>query len=252
MALALRAAGLSRPPEPAAAVSADDDPRHSDPRVLAAWRENAAAWTQAVRARAIESRRLVTDAAVLAAVARLQPRSALDLGCGEGWLTRALRAQGVAADGVDAIGELIDAARRADPAAPPQRYARLSYEDIAAGALDARYDLIVCNFSLLGGAAVDALLRALPARLRDGGHVLIQTLHPLSACGDAPYRDGWRDGSWAGCDGAFGEPAPWYFRTLGGWLRMLDDSGLRLRALEEPVHPLSEKAASLILCAAAA
>ncbi|NNC25067.1 class I SAM-dependent methyltransferase, partial [Salinisphaera sp. USBA-960] len=79
------------------------------------------------------------------------------------WLTRALRAGGVAADGIDAIGELIDAARRADPDAPPQRYARLSYEDIAAGASNARYDLIVCNFSLLGGATVDALLSALPA-----------------------------------------------------------------------------------------
>jgi len=233
-------------------MSAADAARHSDARVLDAWRENAAPWTQTVRAQAIESRRLVTDRAILDAALRLRPRDALDLGCGEGWLTRALRARGVAADGVDAIGELIDAARRADPDAPAQRYARLSYEDIAAGALDARYDLIVCNFSLLGGAAVDALLAALPARLRDGGHVLIQTLHPPTACGDAPYRDGWRDGSWAGCDGAFGEPAPWYFRTLGGWLQALRDGGLTLRDMEEPVHPVSAKPVSLILCATAA
>ncbi|MET4730608.1 2-polyprenyl-3-methyl-5-hydroxy-6-metoxy-1,4-benzoquinol methylase [Lysobacter enzymogenes] len=233
-------------------MSADETARHSDARVLEAWRENAAPWTQTVRAQAIESRRLVTDRAILDAALRLRPRDALDLGCGEGWLTRALRAGGVAADGIDAIGELIDAARRADPDAPPQRYARLSYEDIAAGASNARYDLIVCNFSLLGGAAVDALLSALPALLRDRGHVLIQTLHPPTACGDAPYIDGWRDGSWAGCDGAFGEPAPWYFRTLGGWLRVLRESGLALRELEEPVHPVTGKPVSLILDAVGA
>ncbi|SDW50527.1 class I SAM-dependent methyltransferase [Lysobacter enzymogenes] len=233
-------------------MSADETARHSDARVLEAWRENAAPWTQTVRAQAIESRRLVTDRAILDAALRLRPRDALDLGCGEGWLTRALRAGGVAADGIDAIGELIDAARRADPDAPPQRYARLSYEDIAAGASNARYDLIVCNFSLLGGAAVDALLSALPALLRDGGHVLIQTLHPPTACGDAPYLDGWRDGSWAGCDGAFGQPAPWYFRTLGGWLRVLRESGLVLRELEEPVHPVTGKPVSLILDAVGA
>jgi 2-polyprenyl-3-methyl-5-hydroxy-6-metoxy-1,4-benzoquinol methylase len=233
-------------------MSADETARHSDARVLEAWRENAAPWTQTVRAQAIESRRLVTDRAILDAALRLRPRDALDLGCGEGWLTRALRAGGVAADGIDAIGELIDAARRADPDAPPQRYARLSYEDIAAGASNARYDLIVCNFSLLGGAAVDALLSALPALLRDGGHVLIQTLHPPTACGDAPYLDGWRDGSWAGCDGAFGQPAPWYFRTLGGWLRVLRESGLALRELEEPVHPVTGKPVSLILDAVGA
>ncbi|BAV98866.1 class I SAM-dependent methyltransferase [Lysobacter enzymogenes] len=233
-------------------MSADETARHSDARVLEAWRENAAPWTQTVRAQAIESRRLVTDRAILDAALRLRPRDALDLGCGEGWLTRALRAGGVAADGIDAIGELIDAARRADPDAPPQRYARLSYEDIAAGASNARYDLIVCNFSLLGGATVDALLSALPALLRDGGHVLIQTLHPPTACGDAPYLDGWRDGSWAGCDGAFGQPAPWYFRTLAGWLRVLRESGLALRELEEPVHPVTGKPVSLILDAVGA
>ncbi|ROU05298.1 class I SAM-dependent methyltransferase [Lysobacter enzymogenes] len=227
-----------------------DDARHSDARVLAAWRENAAPWTRSVRAQAIESRRLVTDRAVVEAAARLRPRSALDLGCGEGWLTRALLAHGIDARGSDAVPALIEAARRADPAAPPQRYACLSYEDIAAGALDARVDLIVCNFSLLGGAAVDALLAALPAHLNQGGHVLIQTLHPPSADADAPYRDGWRDGSWAGCEGDFGEPAPWYFRTLGGWLALLQRSGLALRALEEPLHPQTQRPASLILLAA--
>ena len=233
-------------------MSADETARHSDARVLEAWRENAAPWTQTVRAQAIESRRLVTDRAILDAALRLRPRDALDLGCGEGWLTRALRAGGVAADGIDAIGELIDAARRADPDAPQHRYARVSYEDIDAGASNPRYDLIVCNFSLLGGAAVDALLSALPALLRDGGHVLIQTLHPPTACGDAPYLDGWRDGSWAGYDGAFGQPAPWYFRTLGGWLRVLRESGLALRELEEPVHPVTGKPVSLILDAVGA
>lgn len=223
-----------------------------DAQVLAAWGENAAPWTRAVQARTIASRRLVTDRAVIDAALQLRPRDALDLGCGEGWLTRALRARGIAADGLDAVPALIEAARCADPDAPPQRYACLRYEDIAAGAAPARHDLIVCNFSLIGGAAVDALLAALPARLNRDGHVLIQTLHPTIACGDAPYRDGWRAGSWAGCDGAFGEPAPWYFRTLGGWLRTLRDSGLHLRDLQEPLHPDTGQPASLLLIASAA
>lgn len=227
-----------------------DETRHSDARVLAAWRANADPWTRAVRAQAIESRRLVTDRAVIDAAVRLRPRTALDLGCGEGWLTRALCDRGIDACGADAVSALVEAARRADPDAPAQRYACLSYEALAAAAPGARFDLVVCNFSLLGGAAVDALLAALPARLNDGGHLLIQTLHPPTACGDAPYRDGWRDGSWAGCEGDFGEPAPWYFRTLGGWVALLQRSGLALRALEEPVHPRTQRPASLILLAA--
>lgn len=61
-------------------MSADETARHSDARVLEAWRENAAPWTQTVRAQAIESRRLVTDRAILDAALRLRPRDALDLG----------------------------------------------------------------------------------------------------------------------------------------------------------------------------
>lgn len=226
-------------------------PRHSDARVLEAWRENAAPWTQTVRAQAIESRRLVTDRAVVDAALRLAPRSVLDLGCGEGWLSRALCTHNIDVHGVDAIADLIDAARRmqtgADASEP--RYDCLSYEDIAAGALSARYDLAICNFSLLGDDSVAGLLGAMPGMLNQRGHVLIQTLHPPQACGEAPYIDGWRDGSWAGCDAAFGEPAPWYFRTIGGWVALLERSGLRLRELAEPVHPVSGRPVSLMLIA---
>lgn len=226
-------------------------PRHSDARVLEAWRENAAPWTQAVRAQAIESRHLVTDRIVVEAALRLAPRSVLDLGCGEGWLSRALCQHGIEVHGVDAIADLIDAARRmrTDAAAPAPLYDCLSYEDIAAGALQARYDLAICNFSLLGDDSVAGLLGAMPGVLNPRGRLLIQTLHPPQACGDAPYLDGWRDGSWAGCDAAFGEPAPWYFRTIGGWVALLERSGLRLRELAEPVHPVSGQPVSLLLVA---
>jgi hypothetical protein len=50
------------------------------------WQANADAWTAAVREQRIESRRLVTDAAILALA--LAPLRILDLGCGEGWLRR--------------------------------------------------------------------------------------------------------------------------------------------------------------------
>lgn len=230
-------------------------PRHSDARVLAAWHENAAPWTASVRAGAIESRRLVTDQAIVDAALRLAPRQVLDLGCGEGWLSRALSRHGLRVHGVDAVAALVEAARRVEPspddaAMPPPRFDCLSYEDIAAGALDGGYDLAVCNFSLIGDDSVAGLLRALPRLLGAHGRLLIQTLHPAQACGDAPYRDGWLDGSWAGCAGAFGEPAPWYFRTLGGWIALLERSGLRLQALSEPLHPLSAQPLSLILTAA--
>ena len=43
----------------------------------------------------IESRRLATDGAIVAAVVEERARSVLDVGCGEGWLSRALSERGV-------------------------------------------------------------------------------------------------------------------------------------------------------------
>lgn len=227
-----------------------DSKHYSDAAVLEAWRENAEPWTEIVRAQAIETRRLVTDHAVVDAALRAAPRSALDLGCGEGWLTRALIGCDIDTRGVDAVPALIEAARRADPGAPADRYACLSYEAIARGALNARYDLVLCNFSLLGFEVVAGLMAAVPSLLAPRGSLIIQTVHPLLADADAPYQNGWRDGNWAGCEAAFGDPAPWYFRTIGSWVGLIRSSGMELRELVEPLHPVTLQPASLILVAA--
>jgi 2-polyprenyl-3-methyl-5-hydroxy-6-metoxy-1,4-benzoquinol methylase len=71
-------------------------------RLRRSWVANAPAWVDAVRGQRIESRCLVTDAAIVEAVLDQQPSTVLDLGCGEGWLARALASHGIEVTGVDA------------------------------------------------------------------------------------------------------------------------------------------------------
>ncbi|HJU75071.1 MAG TPA: methyltransferase domain-containing protein [Gemmatimonadaceae bacterium] len=225
----------------------------TDPQQEAAivdvWHKNATPWTEAIRENRIESRKLVTNGAIIDAVMSQGPRTALDIGCGEGWLARALAARGVRVIGVDVVPELVERARQFGE--PNADFRVASYEMIAAGDLDIPLvDVAIANFSLLGHESVDALIRRVPALVRPGGSFVVQTLHPVVACGDLPYADGWRAGSWTIPGAGFGDPAPWYFRTLETWFSLLSRNGLTLRELREPLHPTSQKPASVIFIAA--
>ena len=217
----------------------------SDEKIVDSWHKNVAPWTTAVRENQIASRALITNHAILDAVLGRAPRTALDIGCGEGWLVRALSEHGVRATGVDAVPALIDQASHAGGG----EFRVASYEDIAAGKLDVTVDVAVANFALLGKESVDTLLPRIPSLLDVGGALIVQTVHPIIAGGDHPYVDGWRTGSWAGFSSDFADPAPWYFRTLESWVRLFAESGFRLREMREPLHPATQKPASVLFIA---
>jgi 2-polyprenyl-3-methyl-5-hydroxy-6-metoxy-1,4-benzoquinol methylase len=218
----------------------------SEAAIIESWKLNAAPWTSAVRERRIDSRRRVTDAAILEAIQAFQPKSVIDMGCGEGWLARALAERGVDVLGVDAEPSLVDEAR----ALGGGDFRTMSYADIASGKLDAKADMVVCNFSLLGERSVELLVRAVPALLLPRGVLVVQTLHPREASGELPYEDGWREGSWKGFGPEFSRAAPWYFRTFEGWARLFEEAGLPLIATYAPADVETGKPMSAIFVCA--
>ena len=218
----------------------------SDEKIVESWHTNATPWTSAVREQRIESRRLVTDRAIVDAIMSRRPESVLDLGCGEGWLVRELHTRGVRrVIGVDVVPALLEQARSAGGG----EFHVASYEAVARGELPFVVDVAVANFALIGKDAVDTLIRSTPSLLRPGGALIVQTLHPVIACGDLPYKDGWRAGSWAGFSDDFTDPAPWYFRTLETWVALIASSGLKLTQIREPIHPKTDKPASILFIA---
>ncbi len=221
------------------------DESRSGARIEHSWDDNAAAWTATVREGRIESRRLVTDAAVLREIEGCAPRRVLDIGCGEGWLCRELLRRGIQASGVDAARALVDAARQAGAG----DYLCCSYAGLAAQAERlGRFDLLVCNFALFEERLAPFLCQ-LHLLLADRGSLLIQTLHPWTGLADGPYRDAWRVEDFAGFDAAFSAPMPWFYRRLESWISELTSAGWRIDAIREPLHPLRQQPASLLLIA---
>lgn len=212
--------------------------------LLQSWHANADAWIEVIRSGAIESRQQVTDQAILLAIMGRQPERVLDLGCGEGWLLRALADRGIDAAGVDGDATLIEAAR----AAGSTNVHVASYQTLVEAEVDigGDYDLICANYSLLHQDIIP-LLAAMNALLLPGGALIIQTLHPWGvAAGD--YQDGWREEAFAGFKGQW-QPMPWYFRTLSSWCNALDMAGFHIVSLQEPQHPQSTVPQSLLLIA---
>ena len=83
----------------------------SEDAILDSWHRNALPWAEAIRDEKIESRRLVTNRAIVDAILDRSPRSVLDIGCGEGWLVRALSGHGMRVTGIDAVPALVEEAR---------------------------------------------------------------------------------------------------------------------------------------------
>ncbi len=225
-------------------LTAVSEAQHDNEKaILHAWEANAEPWISAVRSSAIGTRVRATDAAILDAIRALLPSTVLDVGCGEGWLTRTLADEGIEAVGVDAVESLVVAAR----AAGAGEYLCLSYDEVAEGKLKREFDAIVCNFSLLGDESVEHIIGSFPRLLRPSGALLIQTLHPESTGDVLPTDSGWREGSWSGCGPGFSDPAPWFFRTTSDWLALLQGHGFYQVEMIEPFDPATGTPASLIL-----
>lgn len=210
-------------------------------RLLMSWEDNANAWVQAVREKEIASR-AVTDQAIVEHIVSLQPASVMDIGCGEGWLARALSERGIPVAGFDAVEALVASAREQGGGF----FYQFSYDDMAQGKISLKADVLVCNFSLLGKEPEERMLRALPNQIRAGGALVIQTVHPAS---QDDQQEGWREESWQGFGAGFSSAAPWYFRPLAAWHDLVMASGFKRVETQEVMDPDNDQPVSLIITA---
>ena len=214
----------------------------SDENIVESWKKNVDPWVVAIRHGEIDSRVQTTNQAILDTVLKYKPKTVLDIGCGEGWLVRALTKSGIDTLGVDAVPALINSAIIEGQG----KYKVLSYEDISYDKLLERYNVVVSNFSLLGNESVTNIFQKVSSLLEDNGFFIVQTIHPIIGCGDEEYKDGWRNGSWTGFNKMFTDPAPWYFRTLDSWKLLFESNGFDLEIIE-PIGKLTRKAESIVL-----
>lgn len=214
-------------------------------QILESWQANAAHWVAALENEELQSRKLVTNQAIIDAVVRLTPKTIIDIGCGEGWLCRALSSLDIITTGLDGTSALIDNALKKSN----QNFCVASFEDIILKTWKPStiYDVAVINFALYEHEQTERLLHTIRNFSKQ---LVIQTLHPFAGINtNDNYVDGWRNESWAGLQRPFTHPYAWYYRTMGSWINLLVNTGWTINSMQEPVHPVSGFPLSLILVA---
>tara|TARA_R110002012_G_scaffold321191_3_gene547979 strand:+ start:24136 stop:24804 length:669 start_codon:yes stop_codon:yes gene_type:complete len=199
--------------------------------IKTSWETNAEEWIKVLESQQISSRKF-TNEAIMAVLKNSKAIKILDMGCGEGWLSRAITSMGKTAVGLDATASLLANARKKGK----EVYHHLSYEDIidAKKIADAPFDAAVFNFCIYQHKTLNLLLLELKQSVIEKGEIIIQTLHPYFLLQhQLPYQSQWIDDSWKGLAGNFTDGHQWYARTFEDWNSEFQNAGLVLNEIIE-------------------
>ena len=197
--------------------------------------------------------RALIDPPLLRLAGEVSGLHVLDLGCGNGYLSRRFARQGAIVTAVDANAPLIELIRTREA----QESSGITYHVADAAHLemlaDGIFDLVICNMALMDIENAEGAIQEVSRVLKPRGRFVASISHP---CFDKVNTSGWDieyiyptttiwrkmsryreiavdDLPWLRVAGnvvstrAFHRPLSWYFRTLRA-------SGLLVAALEEP------------------
>jgi SAM-dependent methyltransferase len=147
------------------------------------WESSAQAWVDSIGERGDWGREHVLDPVMIGRISGRSFRRALDVGCGEGRFCRMLKAAGIDATGIDPTPQLLDLARRRDPAGD-YRFGRAEQLDFE----DGTFDLVVSYITLVDIPDFRAAIREMARVLKPGGALLVANLTGFTSAG---AEQGW-------------------------------------------------------------
>lgn len=215
------------------------------------WDSNAAIWDAGLGSDGDDTRRYWSDDALLTMLGPPDGRHLLDLGCGNGYLSRILAARGAEVVGVDMSEAMLSHAATYPVDGGCVRYVRSSITDLSDLPPD-HFDGAVSNYVLHDVADYEQALSEVNRVLRPGASLVLTLTHPCFSCGprtwsteppDSPRRE---DAVGFLTDGYFRRAAyliedwsgfsaiPYYHRPLRDYWRAFQRQGFDIVGFDEP------------------
>lgn len=196
--------------------------------------------------------RTLIDPTFLRVVGEVRGLRVLDLGCGNGYLARRFARAGARVVAVDASAAMIDRARARAGSGDLQVEYRIADAAHLSRLQDGGFDLVASNMALMDIEDAEGALHEAGRVLRERGRFVASLSHP---CFDQGPTSTWLEERAARTTRAwrkieryrhpFADEIPWtvdgrtitttgYHRPLAWYARVLRESGLLIRGLEEP------------------
>jgi ubiquinone/menaquinone biosynthesis C-methylase UbiE len=198
-----------------------------------AWHENAEQWIRWARSTELDHAFWRLNLPSLLELLPPPGRLTVDVGCGEGRLSRVLREHGHTVIGIESSPALAEAARKADPGFEVHvaDAARMPLSDRAA-------DLVVASMVLQSMDDPGSVIQEIARVLAPGGRLCATFVHPLNSLGDlnadASYFEVLRYEDTIEREGAsmtFHD----VHRPLAEYMGLFEDAELVVEAVREPV-----------------
>jgi SAM-dependent methyltransferase len=205
------------------------------------WETSAPAWIADIGEHGDFGRRYVLDPVMLPRALALKPRTALDVGCGEGRFCRMLAGHGIETVGIDPAPSLLAHAR--------DRHPNGCYIEARAEALpfdDASFDLVVSYLTFIDISEIAPAIAEMARVMKPGGALLVANLNSFStACADQGWiKSAMRELLHYPVDRYLDERRMWvewrgiriinHHRPFGAYMKLLLAQGLVLTHFDEP------------------